>query len=118
MRFPLPTHKLNVVGAFHHNCKKLACCASKLLLLILHLPSKIPMILWLFTIGVINEELKNVFQSTSTTSVSQTPSHQDARARADTLLSQLHKKPAALSEKHVRRRRKHTGKCREQETWL
>jgi hypothetical protein len=71
--------------------------------------------LWLSLSGesVVNEEIKNIFPSTSTTSTSQTLGHQDVLARADRLLTQLRKKPASLSEKHVRRRRKHTGKSRE-----
>ena len=74
-----------------------------------------PFVLYMY-IGesVVNEELKSVFPTTSTTTVVDTPSHQDVLARADRLLVQLRSKPGSLTDKHVRRRRhKHSGKTRE-----
>lgn len=60
-----------------------------------------------------NEEIQSVFPTTSTTTVVDTPSHQDVLARADRLLVQLWSNPGSLPDKHVCRRRKHIGKSRE-----
>ena len=61
----------------------------------------------------VKEEIQTLFPTAGTLTVVDTPSHQDVLARADRLLTQLRSKPESERDKHVRRRRKHTGKSRE-----
>ena len=69
------------------------------------------MYIYIMYIGksVVNEEIKSVFPTTSTTVVD-TPNHQDVLAHADRLLVQLRSKPGSLPDKQVRRCLKHIGK--------
>ena len=67
------------------------------------------------TCSGIKEEIQTLFPTAATVS---TPSHKDVLPRADRLLTQLRSKSETVRDKHVRRRRKHTGKSREYQRYL
>ena len=61
--------------------------------------------------------MKNIFPSMqmkpSTSNLSSDRSHEGLLARADRLITELRSKPTSATTKNTRKRRKHSGKCRE-----